>query len=113
MPYIFPRPILNNGYVFNVGGSPFKPNTMEQGSSLTNSKRSYNANNYSKTKIGDSSEVIANKRRLAVGQNSNRVGVSQGISSSYANTNINDVNHALKKSRSNGYVSPQKKSFIK
>jgi restriction endonuclease S subunit len=110
MVHPFARTILNNGYVYVNGGSPFKPNTMDPGGSLVSSKKAYNTNVY-KHKIGDSSEVIANKRRLAIGKNSNRIGVSYGEASSYSNYNTNDVKRALRKARSSGYVSPPKKNM--
>jgi len=108
MPFVFPRPILNNGYTFYYGGSPFKSNTMEQGSDIINSKHGF-VGHYIKNSVGDSSDVIAKKRRLAVGKNFGRQGVLQGAPSSYASSNNNDVKHTLSKARSGGYVSPPKK----
>jgi|AntAceMinimDraft_10_1070366.scaffolds.fasta_scaffold77258_2 hypothetical protein len=112
MPFVFPRPILNNGYTFYYGGSPFKSNTMEQGSDIINSKHGF-VGHYIKNSVGDSSDVIAKKRRLAVGKNFGRQGVLQGAPSSYASSNNNDVKHTLSKARSGGYVSPPKKNMIK
>lgn len=107
-----PRPILNNGYTFYAGGSPFKPNTMSQGSLYTNSKNSY-VPDYKKVTVSNSSDVTAKKRRIAVGKQSSRRGIPQGIPSSYASSDVNDVRHAKAKARSGGYVSPPKKNMIK
>lgn len=107
-----PRPILNNGNVFYAGGSPFKPNTMSQGSLYTNSKNSYVAD-HKKNTFSNSSDVTAKKRRIAIGKHSSRLGILQGTPSSYASFNVNDVKHARAKARSSGYVSPPKKNMIK
>lgn len=107
-----PRPILNNGYAFNAGGSPFKPDTMSQGSFYTNSKNSY-VPDHKKIAFSNSSDVTAKKRRTAIGKQSSRLGIPQGIPSSYASSNVNDVKHARAKARSGGYVSPPKKNMIK
>lgn len=106
------RPILNNGYAFYTGGSPFKPNTMSQGSFYTNSKNSY-VPDHKKVAVSNSSDVTEKKRRIAVGKQSSRLGIPQGIPSSYASSNVNDVKHARSKARSGGYVSPPKKKMIR
>jgi hypothetical protein len=97
----------NNGYTYFRGGSPFKPNTMTQGSILPSSnqlfiyKKSYN----------DASSVIEKNKRIAIGKNRGRVGLSQGMPSSYASVNKNTVKHAVAMIRGGGSVSPPKKGF--
>ena len=104
---------LNNKQSFYSGGSPFKPSTMTQGSFLTNSKNAFDTQ--TKTCGGmnncSSGEIIAMKRRQAIGKNSARVGYSDMEPSSYASGNKNDVKSALSKVRGGGYVAPAKKGF--
>lgn len=104
---------LNNKQTFYSGGSPFKPSTMTQGGFLTNSKHAFNnkANTCGGMNNCSSGEIIARKRRWAIGKNSTRVGYSNMEPSSYASGNKNDVKSALSKVRGGGYVSPAKKGF--
>ena len=101
--------IINNKNAYYAGSSPFKPETMSQGSFLTNSKHTY-------TKKGgggnsSSSDITAKKRLIAVGKNTTRIGISQGSPSSYASISKNDVKTSLAKVRGGGSVSPAKKGF--
>ena len=103
----------NNKYALYAGNSPFKPNTMAQGSMTTNSKQVYikkcggGQNSYA------SSDVTSQKRRIAIGKNTTRIGIQQGGASSYAAGDNNTVNHAIAKARSGGSVAPPKKGMIK
>jgi surface protein len=99
----------NNGYTYYRGGSPFKPNTMTQGSILPKSNHSYTY----KHSYNDASTVIERKKRIAMDKNRTRVGVFQGIPSSYASANKNTVKHALRMLRGGGAVSPAKKGYYK
>jgi len=99
----------NNGYTYYRGGSPFKPNTMTQGSLLPKSNHSYTY----KHSYNDASTVIERKKRIAVDTNRTRIGVFQGIPSSYASANKNTVKHALRMLRGGGTVSPAKKGYYK
>ena len=101
---------INNKNVYYAGSSPFKPETMSQGSLLTNSKHIYSK----KGRGGgnsSSSDITAKKRILAIGKNTTRIGISQGSTSSYASINKHDVKSALTKVRGGGTVSPAKKGF--
>lgn len=99
----------NNGYTYYRGGSPFKPNTMTQGSLLPLSNQSY----IYKHAYNDASTVIERKKRIAVDKNRGRVGLIQGKPSSYASADKNTVKHALGMLRGGGSVSPAKKGFYK
>lgn len=97
----------NNGYTYYKGGSPFKPNTMTQGSLLPLSNQSY----IYKHSYNDASTVIERKKRIAIDKNRGRVGLTQGKPSSYASENKNTVKHALTMLRGAGSASPAKKGF--
>lgn len=100
---------INNKNAHYSGSSPFKPETMSQGSFLTNSKHTYTR----KGGGGDrsSSDITAKKRLIAIGKNTTRIGISQGSTSSYASINKHDVKSAVTKVRGGGSVSPAKKGF--
>ena len=99
----------NNKIAYYNGASPFKPETMTQGSVLTNSKHSYIRKGFG----GDSSssDITAKKRIIAIGKNMSRIGPNQITATSYATINNNDVRHTLSKVRGSGYISPRKKGF--
>jgi len=109
---------VNNNKITNVPmGTPFKPVTMTQGSFLTNAKAVYvhavhdSSNEVEKQKpivFNDASDVIAKKRRIAVGKNTTRETVKNGEPSSNASANQNTVNSALSKVRGGGAVVPPK-----
>lgn len=97
----------NNGYTYYSGGSPFKPNTMTQGSILPKSNQSY----IYKHSYNDASTVIERKKRIAIDKNRTRIGIYQGMPSSYASANKNTANHAVRMLRGGGSVSPAKKGY--
>jgi len=57
----------------------------------------------------DLSDVTAQRRRMAIGKNARRLGLSQGQPSAYAIANVNTVNTAIRRVRSGGSVAPAKK----
>lgn len=97
----------NNGYTYYKGGSPFKPNTMTQGSILPKSNQTYTY----KHSYNDASTVIERKKRIAIDTNRGRVGLIQGMPSSYVSADKNTVKHARGMLRGSGSVSPAKKGF--
>lgn len=111
---------VNNNKITNVPmGTPFKPVTMTQGSFLTNAKAVYvhavhvhdSSDEVKKQKpivFNDASDVIAKKRRIAVGKNTTRYTFTNGEPSSNASANQNTVNSALSKVRGGGAVVPPK-----
>lgn len=101
---------VNNKYSFYMGSSPFKPSTATQGSISTIDSFILNRNKYSGDK--SSSSITAEKKAIAIGKNKIRLGIKQGIESSYASSNSNDVKAALTKVRGGGYVAPAKKGFV-
>jgi hypothetical protein len=103
----------NNKYAFYAGSSPFKPNTMAQGSMTTNAKHVYVKKGGYGQNSSDSSVVIAQKRRIAIGKNTTRLGIQQENISSYASGNKNTVNSAIARVRGGGSVAPPKKGMIK
>ena len=81
----------NNGFTNVTMGTPFKPATMTQGSSLTNAKHVYLQKGGGGKNFYDASDVIAQKRRMAVGKNTTRVTIPNGQPSSNSNFVQNDV----------------------
>lgn len=104
--------IKNNGIVI---GSPFKPNTMTQGSDLTNALSSYTSdsgsikNSFKKTWGHGSEEYTFYRKIQAIGK-SRKSGV--GILSSYKSVDATSRNSALARCRSSGSVAPKKKGAI-
>ena len=99
----------DNAITYTAGGSPFKPATMSQGSMLSNATAVYNKNGGGGKNWYDSSDIIAQRRRIAIGKNASRRGLTTGQPSSYATQNVNTVNSAKRRARSGGYVAPAKK----
>lgn len=99
----------NNAITKTAGGSPFKPSTMSQGSMLSNSLMVYTREGGGGKNWYDSSDVTAQRRRMAIGKNARRLGLSQGQPSAYAMANVNTVNSAVRRVRSRGSVAPPKK----
>uniref|UniRef100_A0A6C0JZG2 Uncharacterized protein n=1 Tax=viral metagenome TaxID=1070528 RepID=A0A6C0JZG2_9ZZZZ len=97
----------NNGYTYYRGGSPFKPNTMTQGSIFPKSNQSY----IYKHAYHDASTLIERKKRITIDKNRSRVGIYQGMPSSYASADKNTVKHAVVMLRGGGSVSPAKKGY--
>tara|TARA_A200000113_G_C8666951_1_gene291023 strand:+ start:81 stop:467 length:387 start_codon:yes stop_codon:yes gene_type:complete len=99
----------DNAITYSTGGSPFKPSTMAQGSMLSNAKMVYNRQGGGGKNWYDSSDVTAQRRRMAIGKNASRLGLNNGQPSSYATQNINTVRSAKQRVRSGGCVAPAKK----
>lgn len=99
----------DNAITYTAGGSPFKPSTMSQGSMLSNAIMVYNRQGGGGKNWYASSDVTAQRRRIAIGKNAYRLGIQQGQPSAYAMANVNTVNSALKRARSGGYIAPAKK----
>ena len=108
---VFTTSANDNGYTYVSMGTPFKPATMTQGSSLTNAKHVYLQKAGGGKNFYDASDVIAQKRRMAVGKNTTRVTVPNGNPSSNSNFVNNDVKSALAKVRGGGAVAPPKKGL--
>lgn len=100
----------NNAITKTSGGSPFKPSTMSQGSMLSNALMVYSREGGGGKNWYDSSDVTAQRRRMAIGKNARRLGLSQGQPSAYAMANVNTVNSAVRRVRSGGAVAPPKKA---
>ena len=99
----------DNAITKTTGGSPFKPSTMSQGSMLSNALMVYSRQGGGGKNWYDSSDVTAQRRRMAIGKNARRLGLSQGQPSAYAMANVNTVNSAVRRVRSGGSVAPPKK----
>ena len=108
---VFTSSARNNGYTNVTMGTPFKPATMTQGGALTNAKQVYLQKGGGGANFYDASDVIAQKRRMAIGKNTTRVTVPMGQPSSNANFVQNDVKSALAKVRGGGAVAPPKKGL--
>jgi hypothetical protein len=104
--------IKNNGIIV---GSPFKPNTMTQGSELSNALRSYAANSggvrngFKKSWGHGSEEYTFYKKIQAVGTKKNN---SVGELVSYKSVVATSPNSALIRCRSGGCVAPKKKGAV-
>lgn len=105
----FTTQVNNNGYVYTKGGSAFKPDTMAQGSLITNANAVYKNNAGGGSGWFSSSDVIAQKRRIAIGKNKNRVGIPDKQASGFKSTENNSRKSALARVRGGGAVAPKKK----
>ena len=103
----------DNAITYTKGGAPFKPSTMSQGSMLSNAKMVYNRQGGGGKNWYDSSDVTAQRRRMAIGKNTSRTGLSDVQPSSYASANVNTVASAKRRARSGGCVAPAKKGASK
>lgn len=109
MTLVFTSKANNNGFVYAKGGSAFKPNTMAQGSMITNATAVYaNKAGGGKNWYG-ASDYTAQKRRIAIGKNHNRIGVANGQPSGNKSTDSHYRNSALARVRGGGAVAPKKK----
>jgi len=107
------KTIKNNGIII---GSPFKPNTMTQGSELSNALalRSYSANS------GGVNEVFNNKKSWGHGSEEYTFykkiqafgGRGRGVAMSYKSVDATSRNSALIRCRSGGCVAPKKKGAV-
>jgi hypothetical protein len=113
MTLVFTTKARNNGVTTHKGGSPFKPANMTQGSVLTNASMVYSKKGGGGQHWHDSSTYIEQKKRIAIGKNKNRVGLSEGDKSSYKSTENNSRKSALSRVRGGGAVVPKKKTAKK
>jgi hypothetical protein len=106
----------NNGITQAVMGSPFKPDTMAQGSMLSNASHSY-ANNSGglKTKKSwghGSEEHTMYKKIQAIGQSKTKAGLPVDSSLSYKSTDTTSRNSAVARCRAGGCTAPKKKGAV-
>ena len=109
MSMVFTSSANNNGIVYEKGGSAFKPNTMAQGSMITNATTVYANRAGGGQNWFASGDYTAQKRRIAIGKNHNRIGVPNGAPSTYKSTDSHSRNSALARVRGGGSVAPKKK----
>lgn len=103
----------NNGISNAVMGSPFKPDTMSQGSMFSNALHAY-ANNSGGLKKQKSwghgaEEHTMYKKIQAIGQNASKAGLPVNSSLSYKSVDRTFRNSALARCRGSGCVAPKKK----
>jgi hypothetical protein len=106
--------IINNGITSVVTGSPFKPNTMSQGSDLSNSLHSYANNSGSvlsgKKSWGTSSDQYTLYKKIqAVGKTATKTGLPVDGLLTYKSVESTSRNSAVIRCRSGGCVAPKKK----
>lgn len=109
--------ILNNGITEAKNGSPFKPNTMEQGSSLSNSIQYFKdtPQNITKNKTwGNSfstSQYMNHIKNKEIGISRKPYLLNSGSSNtlSFKNVETNSVKSAIVRTRGSGTVAPKKK----
>jgi hypothetical protein len=107
----------NNGISNAVMGSPFKPNTMAQGSMFSNALHSY-ANNSGGLKKQKSwghgaEEHTMYKKIQAIGQSTSKAGLQPDSSLSYKSTDSTIRNSAVARCRAGGCTAPKKKGVNK
>jgi len=107
----------NNGISYSINGSPFKPNTMEQGSIFSNSIHSYTnipSNFTTKKTWGNSSDqYIKYKKIQSIGENKRNIGLPIGSPLSYKSTENNSRKTAISRVRGGGAVAPKKKGAVR
>jgi hypothetical protein len=91
------------------GASAFKPNTMSQGGTYFNSVKVYKSKGGGGKTWYDSSDVTAQKRRVAIGKNATRYGLVSGQPSQWKSNGTTYRNNALARVRGGGAVAPPKK----
>jgi hypothetical protein len=106
----------NNGITKVVMGSPFKPNTMSQGSQLTNALHSY-ANNagaikHKKTWGHGAEEYTQYKKIQAIGKVATKDGLPIDSELSYKSTDTTSRNSAVARCRASGCTAPKKKGAV-
>lgn len=113
--------IKNNGITNVMNGSPFKPNTMTQGSELSNALKCYTNNsgdvlgaNGKKTWGCGSGQYISYKKIQAVGKTANKIGLFDDSLLGYKSGNdLTSRNIALNRVRAQGSVAPKKKGAFR
>jgi hypothetical protein len=102
----------NNGITKAVMGSPFKPDTMSQGSMLSNALHSY-ANNSGglkkKTWGHGAEEQTMYKKIQAIGKVATKAGLPADSPLSYKSVDRTFRNSALARCRASGCTAPKKK----
>lgn len=127
-----------NGLTSAVNGSPFKPDTMTQGSAFSNSRLIYkktqdinrastilkfskttgtklSAYSLNKSIPSSSSQHIQSRRARAVGKSSiiTTRDTPRDTTMGYKNYDKNDVRSAISRTRGGGSVAPKKKGAIR
>jgi hypothetical protein len=98
-----------NGTIYVNGGSAFKPPTMTQGSTYTNSIKVFKKNSGGGQNTYSSSDVTAQRRRIAIGKSATRQGLVSGQPSQYRSNGPIPRKQALARARGGGAVAPPKK----
>jgi len=106
----------NNGITTAINGSPFKPNTMSQGSMFSNALHSY-ANNAgsipAKKRWGHGAEEYTNYKKIqAIGKNVAKTGLASDAPLSYKSTDSTFRNSAVSRCRAGGCTAPKKKGAV-
>lgn len=109
--------IKNNGVMSFVNGSPFKPDTMTQGSEFSNALHLAMNNSGSVRKNGKSwghgsAEYTSYKKIQAVGKMANKSGLPTNGLVSYKSTDFTSRNSAVIRCRAGGCVAPKKKGAV-
>jgi hypothetical protein len=106
----------NNGITNVVMGSPFKPNTMTQGSEQSNALHSYLNNagaiKHKKTWGHGAEEYTFYKKIQAIGKVATKDGLSANSPLSYKSIDRTSRNSAIVRCRSGGCVAPKKKGAV-
>lgn len=108
---LFRRQVNRNGIVYTSGGSAFKPITMSQGSTIPNAKKVYKNNAGGGGGWFASSDVTAQKRRIAIGKNLSGINLPDGTPSQFKSNGPIPRKQALARVRSGGCIAPPKKGF--
>ena len=122
------KQVNRNGIVYVNGASAFKPATMTQGGAYFGSAKAYLSSisaqkpirdtylrqvAYKQSQGGtsshDGSSVAARRRRIAVGKNATRFGLSDGQPSQFKSNGRSERNSVLARARSGGSIAPKKK----
>ncbi len=107
----------NNGISNAFMGSPFKPNTMSQGSMLSNAMHSYvnNSGGIKKKKTWGhgAEEYTMYKKIQAIGESTTKAGLASDSPLSYKSTDRTSRNSAVARCRASGCTAPKKKGAIK
>ena len=117
------KQVNRNGVVYVQGASAFKPPTMVQGGTYFGSVRAYRSAmgrrkplQVEPAKMGghpiphyDASDVIARRRRIAIGKNATRFGLKNTEPSQWKSNGRTVRNSRLARARSGGSVAPKKK----
>ena len=106
----------NNGISKAVMGSPFKPNTMSQGSMFSNALHSYTNNSggieKKKTWGHGAEEYTMYKKIQALGESTTKAGLPSDSELSYKSADRTYRNSALARCRGGGCTAPKKKGAV-